>query len=131
MKALLYERTSVTAAARHSGGFLNVSSIRRWSGYLLLAVVLVAGFIFSVRNTTPVPLDLFFFRLPELSIALWVLAAFALGGVIGVAVSSVALIRCRHQIAQLRHRFDKQRLEIERLRVADIRSVPGKGISKT
>ena len=46
------------------------------------AAVLLLGVSFGIQNTTTVPLDLLVISLPEHSIALWVLLAFAAGGII-------------------------------------------------
>ena len=59
--------------------------------YILILLAGVAlGVLFALQNTQAVPLDLLVFTFAPRSLALWVLAAFALGGLAGLLVSAVA-----------------------------------------
>ncbi len=78
---------------------------------ILLLLVLIFGMAFSVQNTAPVPLDLLLIQLSEQSVALWVLLAFALGGLSGIAVSMVAIIRLRGGQRTLRRQIKKNKGE--------------------
>ena len=98
-----------------------MGSIRRWLGYTVLLLVLAFGVLFAIQNTATVPLDLLLVRLPEQSIALWVLLAFALGGVAGLLVSSVALVRLKSRLLLLQRRLEKQGRELDHLRTTDLR----------
>ncbi len=51
---------------------------------LILLAVLASGMIFTFRNTVEVPLDLFFVQLPAASLSFWILASFAIGGLLGM-----------------------------------------------
>jgi putative membrane protein len=62
--------------------------------FVLLAILIISV-LFSVQNTTAVPLDLLIISLPERSVALWVLLAFALGGVLGMLTSIGVVWRLR------------------------------------
>lgn len=70
--------------------------------------VLVLGALFAVQNTAVVPLDLLVIYLPERSVALWVLLAFSIGGVVGMLTSiglvlrlRTALLRANRQLAKV------------------------------
>ena len=79
----------------------------RTSRIAALAIVvagLAYGVLFCLANTTALPLDFVFFRLPEAPLSVWVLGAFIAGGVIGLAASSAALWRMRMASAALRRR---------------------------
>ena len=69
--------------------------LRNLLTFLLLCGVLLVGMSFAVQNTVPVPLDLLFIQLAERSLALWVLLAFAVGGVIGMLTNIGLVLRLR------------------------------------
>lgn len=73
----------------------------------LLLLVLVFGVLFSVQNDTPVPLDLLLLQLPAQRLALWVLLAFAFGGVVGIAISLVAIVQLKSSKALLKRKLSK------------------------
>lgn len=63
--------------------------------FLLLCAVLALGIGFAAVNRTTVPLDLLVIRFGEHSVALWVVAAFAAGGVIGMLTNMGLVLRLR------------------------------------
>ena len=82
--------------------------IKKTTCFFLVLAVLVLGALFAVQNTTAVPLDLLVIYLPARSVALWVLLAFAGGGVIGMLTSiglvlrlRTALLRANRQLARV------------------------------
>jgi lipopolysaccharide assembly protein A len=77
----------------------------------ILLLVVAVGVLFAVQNTTPIALDLLVVALPERSLALWVLLAFALGGIIGMLTSvgivwrlRAALLKTNRQVRKLTHK---------------------------
>jgi putative membrane protein len=74
------------------------------------------GVLFALQNKTAVPLDLLVYSLGPQSLALWVLGAFALGGVLGVLVSSLTLVRTRASLGSCKRQLNKARDEVTRLR---------------
>jgi putative membrane protein len=73
--------------------------------FLFLCSVLLVGMSFAVQNTVAVPLDLLFIQLAERSLALWVLLAFALGGVIGMLTNMGLVLRLRTSLMQARRKL--------------------------
>ena len=70
---------------------------------LLLAVGAVAvGGLFSLQNTQKVPLDLIVFQLPAQPIAIWVLAALAVGVAVGLGAGALLALRRAATIRRLR-----------------------------
>ncbi len=72
---------------------------------LLVALVLVVGawaFLFSLANNQMVALDLVLLRLPEAALSVWVMAAFVLGGLCGLAAGSVAIWRAQRALTRQR-----------------------------
>lgn len=74
---------------------------------LVLLLVLLFGLLFAVQNTVAVPIDLLVLQLAERPLATWLIIAFVLGGVTGLAASSLALMRLQASRARLRRRLEK------------------------
>ncbi len=76
--------------------------------YFLIALAMLAlGALFAVQNEAQVPLDLLVVVLPERSVGLWVLLAFAAGGVAGLLVSLAIIWRLRASLAVARRKLSK------------------------
>ena len=78
--------------------------------YILIAIAMLAlGAMFAVQNEATVPLHLLVVDLPERSVALWVLLAFALGGVLGMLTSLGIVLRLRASLLAANRRLHKRR----------------------
>ena len=82
---------------------------------IVLAMTGVGGW-FAIQNKEPVPLDILVYTFEPQSLALWVLAAFALGGVLGIVVSSVILLRTRASLNVSKRQLQKAQEEVSKLR---------------
>jgi lipopolysaccharide assembly protein A len=82
----------------------------RWIQRLLVVMVLllalIFGLLFSLQNAQSVPLDLLVLQLQARPIAVWLLATFAFGGVVGLSVGSIALLRLQASRYRLRRRLE-------------------------
>lgn len=87
--------------------------LKRVSIVLLLVVVVVFGALFSVQNGSPVPLDLLVIQFSERSLSFWLLSAFAVGGLSGVAVSMLAIMRLKSSQLALRRQLGKHNKQLE------------------
>ena len=91
---------------------------------LLMLVVVVAmaaaGALFALQNEATVPLDVLVYTFAPRSVALWVLAAFALGGIAGLLMASLLVLRLRARMRLLRRQLHKTQGEVESLRSKDI-----------
>ncbi len=76
--------------------------------FSIVAAMLILGALFAVQNTATVPLDLLVIYFPARSIALWVLLAFALGGVIGMLTSIGLILRLRTALLRANRQLAKQ-----------------------
>lgn len=95
--------------------------IRRFLIVFLLLLVLVFGLLFSLQNAQNVPLDLLALQLRERPLAVWLLAAFAVGGVAGMLAGSAALIRLQANRYRLRRRLEHCERELAELKGTAIR----------
>ncbi|MDP5052437.1 MAG: DUF1049 domain-containing protein, partial [Congregibacter sp.] len=62
--------------------------VRKLLALIIAFVMAAVGVLFALQNAEPVPLDVLLMILPPRSIALWVLCALALGGILGLSLSS-------------------------------------------
>lgn len=83
---------------------------------LIILAMLGVGVLFALQNKLPVPLDLLIYTFEPKSLALWILSAFALGGVLGMLISSVILLRTRATLGSVRRQLFKAKAEASRLR---------------
>ncbi len=90
---------------------------------LALAIALgmaAVGVLFAIQNPQAVPLDVLVITLPPRSIALWVLGALTLGGVLGVLLSSFAMLRLRARLMAARRQVANAQAELDRNRTRDL-----------
>ena len=90
--------------------------LRKIITVLIVLATLAIGMLFALQNTAMVPLDLLVYSLEPRSIALWVLSAFAIGGLMGMLACSTVLLRQRASIGTANRRLEKSRAEVGRLR---------------
>jgi putative membrane protein len=90
--------------------------LRKIITVLIVLATLAVGMLFALQNKTMVPLDLLVYSLEPRSIALWVLSAFAIGGLLGMLACSTVLLRQRASIGAANRRLAKSRAEVGRLR---------------
>lgn len=84
---------------------------------LALAVAMAGvGVLFALQNADPVPLDILIMTLPPRSLALWVLGALAIGGILGLVLSSFAVLRLRARLIAARRQVSSAQTELDRLR---------------
>ncbi len=91
--------------------------IRNLVTVLVVVAMVAVGVLFALQNKTPVPLDLLVYTFTPQSLALWVLSAFAIGGVLGMLVSSALILRMRAALASSRRQLDKARGDLTRQQV--------------
>ncbi|MEE4144544.1 MAG: LapA family protein [Halieaceae bacterium] len=85
---------------------------------LVLLAGIALGVMFALQNKQAVPLDMLVFTFAPRSLALWVLVAFALGGLAGLLVSWFYLLRARAALGSSRRQLARTRAELEQLRGA-------------
>jgi putative membrane protein len=75
---------------------------------LFVLVILSVGVLFAIENTATVPLNLLVFHFEAHSIALWVLLAFALGGVLGILANIGVVWRLRARLLRSNRQLQRQ-----------------------
>jgi putative membrane protein len=86
---------------------------------VVLATVAV-GVLFALQNKEPVPLDLLVYAFEPRSLALWLLAALALGGAAGMLISSLIVVRLKASLSTAQRQLAKSRTEVDSLRTAGL-----------
>ena len=85
---------------------------------LTLAIVLATvavGVLFALQNKAPVPLDLLVYTFEPKSLALWILSALALGGLLGLFMSSAIVLRLRASLGSANRKLTKANAELVKL----------------
>ena len=86
--------------------------------FIILAMVAV-GVLFALQNKVPVPLDLLVYTFEPRTLSLWILSAFALGGLLGMLVSSAILLRTRTSLSSARRQVTRLRAEVDKAQSND------------
>ena len=89
-----------------------------------LVVVLasvVIGIFFAEQNKAAVPLDLLIYTFAPKSLALWILAALALGGLLGMLISSTLMLRLSAAKRSANRQLSKAKVELDSLRTAGLK----------
>ena len=86
---------------------------------IVLAMVAV-GVLFALANDDPVALDMLVYTFAPRSLALWILLAFALGGVAGMLMSSLVMVRLRASAGRLQRQLARALGELEKRRTAGL-----------
>lgn len=87
---------------------------------LIILAMGAVGVLFALQNTMPVPLDVLVYQFAPRSLALWILSALAVGGVLGLVVSSVIMVRTRAALNSSRRQLAKAQSEIDKLRTVGL-----------
>jgi uncharacterized integral membrane protein len=100
--------------------------LARFLLFLLLVVVLLAGFVFTLNNPTAVPLWLGVDLAPK-PLSIWMLLAFSSGGLLGLLLGFGLLQRYLHarEARQLRNRVRQLEQELEALKRPQAAPHPG------
>lgn len=90
--------------------------VKRVVAVVALLAVLAIGALFAVQNETQVAIDLLVITLPPMRIATLLLLTFAVGGVIGVIISSLTMVQLQANQRGLQRRLARSEEELARLR---------------
>lgn len=90
--------------------------------HLLTAIIILAmiavGVLFALQNEVAVPLDLLVYQFAPRSLALWLLSFLAVGGLLGLAISSFIMLRQYASLRSKTRQLVKAREEVDQLRSA-------------
>ena len=89
--------------------------LRKLLTVLVVLAMLIVSVLFALQNKVQVPLDLLVYNFGPQSLALWVLVSFVLGGLLGMIISSVILLRTRASLRSARRQLEKAKVEISKL----------------
>ena len=95
--------------------------LRKLISIALVLAMAAVGVLFALQNEAPVPLDMLVYTFEPRSLALWVLSAFAIGGVLGMLLSSGILLRQRASLSKANRQLVRTRAEVDKLRTAGLK----------
>lgn len=90
--------------------------LRKLLNVLIVLAMLVVSVLFTLQNKVQVPLDLLVYSFQPQSLAVWVLFAFVLGGLLGMLISSLILLRTRASLRSTRRELEKSGAQTRKLR---------------
>lgn len=83
---------------------------------LFLLALVVFGSVFAIENDAKVPLDLLFMQLPELRVSVWLVLSFIVGGVAGLVVCGLKLLKLQTQYQGVCRKLAKTEKELTQLK---------------
>lgn len=83
---------------------------------VVLLVLLLLGIWFTLRNQQPTPLDLLFIKLPDNSLALWLMLSLLTGALLGVLVMLPKLLGYKAKLISHERQLKQQKEELHKLR---------------
>jgi len=86
---------------------------------LVLLAAVAAGVLFALQNKEPIALDLLVYTFEPHSLALWLLLSLALGGLLGLLISGVLIVRLRTSLSMAQRKLSKVALELDALRKSE------------
>ena len=87
----------------------------------IVLMTLAIGVLFALQNKTPVSLDLLVYTFDPKSLALWILVALTLGGLMGMLISSAIVLRLRASLHSANRKLSKAGAESDSLRIAGLK----------
>ena len=90
--------------------------LRKLVTVVVLLAMLGIGTLFALQNREPVALDLLVYTFAPQSLALWLLGAFALGGILGMLASSAIILRMRTSLGSSKRQLNRAQGELNKLR---------------
>jgi putative membrane protein len=86
---------------------------------LVLLATIAVGVLFALQNKEPIGLDLLVYAFEPRSLALWLLLALGLGGLLGLTVSGVLIVRLRTSLSIAQRKLSKTAIELDKLRSSE------------
>ena len=90
--------------------------LRKLITVVVILAALAVGMMVALQNTMTLPLDLLVYTFEPRSLALWVLCAFALGGILGMLACTAIMLRQRAALGAANRRLARSRAEVGKLR---------------
>ena len=92
-----------------------MKAFRKLITLVIVLATIAVGVLFALQNKAPVPLDLLVYTFDPKSLALWILASLALGGLLGMLASSAIVLRLRTSLASTNRKLTKANTELAKL----------------
>ena len=89
---------------------------------VLVLVLLLLGIWFTLRNQQLVPLDLLFIKLPDNSLALWLILSLLAGALLGVLLMLPKLASNKAKLISSERQLKQQKEELHKLRTLTFQS---------
>ena len=97
--------------------------LRKLITVLIILATVAVGVLFALQNTALVPLDMLVYTFAEKSLALWILAAFATGGMVGMLTVMGIVVSLRTALRAANKKVTKTNLELDKLKNSGLKPV--------
>ncbi|WP_148862478.1 lipopolysaccharide assembly protein LapA domain-containing protein [Marinobacter fonticola] len=84
---------------------------------LVVIFLILAALVFSLNNQVSVSLNFLFFETAAYGVAFWLILSFVAGGIIGMLLTSLAMIRISVSRRQLQRKLDHNEKQLEKARL--------------
>lgn len=92
----------------------------KWAKRILTALILIVVFywavLFRVENTSEIPLSLVFVSLPQASLSVWMVMAFAFGVILSLVISILLTAKHKTQLLIVKRQLEQCRQQLAKLR---------------
>ncbi len=89
---------------------------------VLVLALLLLGIWFTLRNQQPIPLDLLFLKLPENSLALWLILSLIIGLVLGILLMLPRSAGQKAKLLSQDRQLKQQKEELHKLRTVTFKA---------
>lgn len=84
---------------------------------LVVIFLILAALVFSLNNQVSVSLNFLFFETAAYGVAFWLILSFVAGGIIGMLLTSLAMIRTSVSRRHLKKKLDHTEKQLEKARL--------------
>mgnify|MGYP003125922642 CR=1 FL=1 len=100
-----------------------MARVRKLVLILLVIVLLLIALVFSLNNRTSVSIDFLTYQTPEMSLAIWLIGALAIGVIIGLTVRSLASFRAGRSRRHLEKKLQQTQKALEQQRGVNVKGI--------
>ncbi|MCF7981112.1 MAG: LapA family protein [Pseudomonadales bacterium] len=93
-----------------------MSWFKRIVTFLILIAIFYWGILFRIENLSQVPLSLVFVTLPEASLSVWMVMAFAIGVILSLLISILLTIKQKTQLLLAKRQLEQCQQQLAKLR---------------
>ena len=87
---------------------------------VFILLMLLLGILLTVNNQQLVSVDLVFFKIPQASLAVWLIASFLLGALLTMVLGSVAVVALKTRLRRKERQLNSSNRELDKLKTVSL-----------